>query len=71
MADLDAVQIRQAEIEQDEVDVAVRRGRERGAAVALPRNLVTVQAEGRFEDTADRVVVFHHQQFRHAGELNR
>src|SRR4051794_16954242 len=55
--DLDAVELGQSEVEDDEVGVVGRRLVERRLAVAGDAHVVAVQAQGALEDLGDLVVV--------------
>jgi hypothetical protein len=55
--DLDAVELRQPEVEDDEVGVEGRRLVQRGLAVAGDAHLVTLQAQGALEHLGDLLVV--------------
>src|SRR3954453_5069985 len=55
--DLDAVELRQAEVEDHEVRMVGRGLVERGLAVAGDAHVVAVQAQGALEDLGDLVVV--------------
>jgi hypothetical protein len=64
-ADLDAVDVRQADVEHDQVDAAAGDPLERGGAAVDVLDVVALARERANERLADRGIVLDHQQARH------
>ena len=68
-ADLDAVEIGQAEVEQDEIEELLGGGVQAALAGLVPGDDVPVALQPGGQGAADRVVVLDDQQFRHTGRV--
>ena len=66
-ADLHAVEVGQAEVEQDQIGRVAAQG-EGAPPRAFPPHVVAVRTQARAQRVADRLVVLHHQEPRHGTE---